>query len=283
MKKLLVIVCVVMMAGILASAQVPSAGHVFVVVLENHGYTSVIGNSSMPYLNSLARRYGLATQYYANAHPSLTNYFVMTTGRTITFNDSFSSKVTADNIVRRLLISGKTWKAYAEGLPYAGYTGGDRTGYVKHHNPFAYFVDVVNSRSERLNMVPFSRFATDRRNNALPRYSFVIPNNCHNAHDCSLGTADAWLKKNFAPLLSTSSFQKDGLLIIVFDEANFGDRTHGGGRVAFVAVGPKVKSNYRSSTFFQHQSLLRTTMSALGMRNFIGASITAPSMKGFFK
>jgi hypothetical protein len=39
------------------------------VVEENHNYSEVIRNSAMPYLNSLASQYGLATQYFANTIP----------------------------------------------------------------------------------------------------------------------------------------------------------------------------------------------------------------------
>src|SRR5204862_659051 len=106
-----------------SALSVPVFSHVFVVVEENHGYSSVIGSSSMPYLNSLASKYGLATQYYANTHPSIGNYFMMTTGRIITNNDSYSTTVTVDNVVRHLLTAGKTWKSYAESLPSVGYTG----------------------------------------------------------------------------------------------------------------------------------------------------------------
>ena len=113
---------------------VPSSNHVFVVIEENHGYSSVIGNSSMPYLNSLANKYGLATQYYANTHPSIGNYFMLTTGRVITNNDSMCSTITQDNIVRHLLTAGKTFKSYAESLPQAGYTGCGKYPYVKRHN-----------------------------------------------------------------------------------------------------------------------------------------------------
>src|SRR6267143_2589117 len=56
-------------------ANQPTFSHVVLVVEENHSYSEVIGNSSMPYLNSLASQYGLATQYFADAHPSLGNYF----------------------------------------------------------------------------------------------------------------------------------------------------------------------------------------------------------------
>jgi len=51
------------------TSTIPVSGHVFVVMEENHSYSQVIGNSAMPYLNSLASKYGLATQYYANTHP----------------------------------------------------------------------------------------------------------------------------------------------------------------------------------------------------------------------
>src|SRR5438128_6640677 len=95
---------------------VPSFNHVFIVTEENNDYSAVIGSSSMPYLNSLAQQYGLATQYYANTHPSIGNYFELATGEIITNNDSYSTIVTVDNVVRRVLAAGKTWKSYAEDL-----------------------------------------------------------------------------------------------------------------------------------------------------------------------
>src|SRR5690349_13420754 len=55
------------------SKLVPQLGHVFLVVEENHSYSEVIGNAAMPYLNSLVSQGGLATQYFANAHPSIPN------------------------------------------------------------------------------------------------------------------------------------------------------------------------------------------------------------------
>src|SRR6266516_6646739 len=105
-----------------SGSTVPASSHVFLVLEENHSYSSVIGSSSMPYLNSLATKYGLATQYYANTHPSIGNYFMLTAGQIITNNDGLCSTITQDNIVRHLLTAGKTWKAYVDSLPYAGYT-----------------------------------------------------------------------------------------------------------------------------------------------------------------
>src|SRR5262245_59359445 len=99
------------------TGQIPVVAHVFVLVEENHAYESVIGNPSMPYTNSLAQRYALATQYYANRHNSLPNYFMLTLGDLITTNDQFTGTVTSDNVVRVLAAANKTWKIYAENLP----------------------------------------------------------------------------------------------------------------------------------------------------------------------
>jgi phospholipase C len=251
---------------------------VIIVVEENHDYSSVIGSSAMPYLNSLATQYGLATQYYANTHPSIGNYFMMTTGQIITNNDSFSSTVTADNLVRHMLAGGKTWKSYAESLPSVGYIGGNTGLYVRRHNPFSYFSDVVNSSAQRLNLVPFTQFAADMNNNQLPDFSFVVPNLQDDAHDGTLAQADTWLQTNIAPLISSPGFQKNGLLVIVFDEASNSDTTHGGGRVAAVVVGPLTKKGFKSATLYQHQNLLKTIATYLGIDGNIGSAGTAAPM-----
>ena len=260
---------------------VPSSNHVFLLVEENHSYSSVVGNSSMPYFNSLASKYGLATQYYANTHPSIGNYFMMTAGQVITNNDNLCSTVTQDNVVRHLLTAGKTWKAYAESLPSVGYTGCGGYPYARKHNPLSYFSDVVNS-SEKNNLVPFTRFASDLTNHTLPEFSFIVPNLLHDAHDGSLASADSWLKANIAPLLASGTFQSDGILIIVFDESLDTDTAHGGGHVATLVIGPKVLGGHKSTTMYQHQNTLKTLMKALGVSSFPSSASSAAAMTDMF-
>ena len=276
-----VLVLLVAFAALL-NAQVPASQHVIVVVEENHNYSQVIGTGAMPYLSSLANQYGLATQYYANTHPSIGNYFMMTTGQIITNNDNYTGTVTADNLVRHLIADGKTWKSYAEGLPSVGYVGGDTGLYARRHNPFTYLSDVFNSSVQKLNLVPFTQFATDLNNNALPDIAFIIPNIINDAHDGTLQQADAWLQTNIAPILSNSAFQQDGILIIVFDESA-SDNTHGGGRIVAVVAGPNALPALQSSTLYQHENLLRTIMEAVGSTSFPGAAATASDMHDFFK
>ena len=261
---------------------VPLFGHVFLVMEENHSYSSVIGNSSMPYLNSLAQQYSWATQYFANTHPSIGNYFELTTGQIITNDDGYQGTVSADNVVRDLLNAGKSWKSYAESLPSVGYTGGDVYPYCQHHNPFTYFTDVVNSQNQRDNLVPFTQFATDLNNNQLPEYSYIVPNMQDDAHDGSLAQADNWLKTNIAPLIASSTFQKDGLLVITFDESFDSDTQHGGGQVAMLLISPLAKKGYQSTTFYQHQNTCRVLMQGLGLMSFPGSCEGAEQMSEFF-
>lgn len=53
---------------------VPHLDHAFVIMMENHGYGQIIGNPFATFINSYAQSSNLATNYYAIAHPSLTNY-----------------------------------------------------------------------------------------------------------------------------------------------------------------------------------------------------------------
>jgi hypothetical protein len=276
-------------------AQIPSSNHVVVVVEENHGYSSVVGSAAMPYLNSLASGYGLATQYYANAHPSISNYLMLTSGEFLTTNDASTAVFSNDNLVRRIVAGGKTWKSYAESLPSVGYLGANVYPYARRHNPFVYYTDVVNSAAQQQNLVPFTQFATDLANGQLPNFSYIVPNLQDDAHDCPAGmitctdndklsTADQWLKTNLSPLLSSSFFQAggDGLLLILWDEGRFTDPTHGGGRIAGLVIGPNVISGVQSTTFYQHESALKLILEALGLPTNMAAATLAPEMVGFF-
>src|SRR5213076_1575610 len=110
-------------------------GHVFIVTEENTDYVDVT-SSSMPYLMGLAQQYGLATQYYANTHPSIGNYFELATGQVLTNDDGSSTIENVPNVVRSLVGAGKTWKSYAESIPNACYLGGDTGDYARKHNIF---------------------------------------------------------------------------------------------------------------------------------------------------
>lgn len=269
------------------SAGPPPFGHVAIIVLENRDYADVYGNTTqMPYFNGLIASHGLATQYYANTHPSIGNYFMMTTGQVLTNSDSktpASFPIAADNVVRRLLARGLTWKSYAEDLPSVGYIGGNTADYLVRHNPLAYFTDVQYDDAQRQNLVPFPQLAADLAAGKLPHYAFLVPDSCHDGHDCPLDVVDDWLASHVPPLLESAPFRDDGLFVIVFDEASNDDNAYGGGRIVTTLISPAwSKAGYQSTTFYQHESLLRLTLEGLGVGTVPGAGATAPPMWEFF-
>jgi acid phosphatase len=272
---------------------IPAADHVFVIVLENHAFNQVIGSPFMPYLNSLASAHSLATNYFANTHPSIGNYFMLTTGNIETNNDAFTGTVSSDSIPRAFAAAGKTWKAYMESLPSVGYTGGDVYPYFKHHNPFAYMTDVLGSSAETANLVPFTQISSDLSAGTLPNFGFIAPNAEHDAHDCPTGgsacldtdklaAADNWLKTNIDPLVKSPALA-NSVFIIVFDESLDVDLVNGGGKVAWVMTGAHVKAGFKSTTFYQHQSTLRLVLDLLRVADHPGNSATAMTMGEFFQ
>jgi hypothetical protein len=300
-----------LLCATLSHAQVPRVDHVFIVVEENQDFSCVIGNAEMPFLNGLAAKSAVAASYYANGHPSISNYFVLTTGQAIykgRLGDYRTERVDVNNVIRELKQTGKTWRAYVEGVPGPGYMGGniDSAAYVKRHNPLAYFEKDI-AESERDNLAPFAQFSDDLAQNRLANYSFIVPNLFDDGHNVkgangrdqglapcadpsALKQTDDWLKNIFSPLLASKVFQDSGLLIITYDEACGDDESDGaghwgGGRVATILVSSKVKPAYRSITHYHHESTLRLSLEALGLdeNHWPGGAKNAPSMAEFFQ
>jgi phospholipase C len=276
-------------ANAVAQAAIPRSSHVVLVMEENHGYSSVVGDTTMwPNLNHLIKEGSLPTHYYANAHPSIGDYFMLTTGQILTTNDNSTKVWNVANIARQMLASGVSFRIYAEGIP-RGYVGGNTGLYLKRHDPFSMLSDIANNRAVAYaHIFPFTQFATDLRNNALPAFSFIVPNLDHDAHNGTPHQADAWLQTEvIGPLSSYSPFMPGatGVLIVDFDEAATSDTAHHGGHVSPVLWGPTVKVDYKqtSSTVYQHQSLLRTVMELLRLPNPPGAAAKAPAMTEFFR
>ncbi|HZP03601.1 MAG TPA: alkaline phosphatase family protein [Terracidiphilus sp.] len=266
----------------------PPSKHVILVMEENQNYSTVAGNTAAwPNLNRLIGNGALATNYYANSHPSIGNYFMLTTGQLLTTDDGSTAVWDVDNIARRMLAAGIPFKVYAEGITQ-GYLGGDTGLYLIRHNPFAMLSDVAsNPQIANATLWPFSQFAKDAANDALPQFSFIVPDVDDDAHNGTPQQADSWLQTNVVNLLSNDpAFQPggDGLLIIDFDEALESDTTHGGGHVVAAFWGPVVQPGYvqSSTTVYQHESMLRTIMEALQLANPPGNAAAAPSMAEFF-
>jgi phosphatidylinositol-3-phosphatase len=237
-------------------AVVPKVDKVVLVVFENKEFPQVVGTGAAPTFDAFAKRYALLTDYRGVAHPSLPNYLALVSGSTqgVT-SDCTTCVVAARNLADTLERAGRTWKTYAEGLPAPGFTGPSAGRYAKKHDPLLYFEDVVGRPDRLRRIVPLTAFRRDLEAHALPDFSLVVPDLCHDMHDCPVSTGDAWLGAFLGPLLRSGELGH-GVVYVVFDEGT-GD-AGGGGRVPALVVGPLVRPGARARGPLDHYSLLRT-------------------------
>ncbi|MDQ6858523.1 MAG: alkaline phosphatase family protein, partial [Chloroflexota bacterium] len=102
------------------------------------------------------------------------------------------------------------WRAYMEGM-----TSGclnSPSPYAVKHNPFAYYGGACPA-----NVVSFTHFAADLAG-GLPGFTWITPDLCHDGHDCSPKTADAWLQTVVPQITASPSWQRNGVLMLVWDE-----------------------------------------------------------------
>ena len=255
---------------------VPSFSHVFLIVMENHEYGSVIGSSAAPYLNSLAGSYGLATNYYAASHPSLPNYLALTAGSTFGIaSDCTTCYVNASNIADQVEGSGRSWKAYMEDMPAPCYKGAASGNYAMKHDPFMYYTDIRNNPARcGAHVVPFTQFWGDISSGQVPNLVWITPNMCNDTHDCSVATGDAWLRSVVPTITGSAAYRNGGALFITWDEGSSSAGCCGdswGGHVATLVVSPRAIGAFRSGIAENHYSLLRTIEDAFHLAH-LGAA-----------
>src|SRR6266568_3617933 len=158
-------------------AGVPAYAHVFIVLMENHSYSEIVGSSSAPYISSLAAKGTSAGNYFATDHPSLPNYAELTSGQsfanaTSDCDPSSTCQSTAANIADGIEGSGRTWKAYEESMGSACNMA--TTGqYGARHDPFVYYTDITSNPARcQAHVVDYSNLATDLKSAATtPNYA----------------------------------------------------------------------------------------------------------------
>jgi hypothetical protein len=219
-------------------------------------------------------------------------------------------------IADQLMANKLTWRGYMEDMAgpclHPALNTQDQTQtaqpgdqYAARHNPFVYFHSIIDAPSCAANDVPLTQLPTDLNHySTTPNYVFITPNLCHDGHDSpcvdgepgGLVSADAFLRQWVPQILSSPAYQRDGLLLILFDEAEFGasstDSTAccnelpgpnsplpgitgpGGGRVGAVVLSRFVRAGTAVTTPYNHYSLLRTIedLFGLGHLGFAGQS-----------
>jgi hypothetical protein len=225
-----------------AASGSPRITKVLTVVEENHGQTDAF--SGMPYLASMARTYGRTTAYRTLTHPSLPNYLAMAGGSSFGIRDDSSPPshaLAGRSVFDAAIASGHTARTYAEGMPSVC-ARSPHGRYAVKHNPWAYFSDAASQQACRTGDVPAGTVTAGALHNdiargTLPNVGLLVPDLCHDAHDCSLQTADSWLKGWLGKVLNGPDYRAGRLAVVVtFDE----DEGAGPGSILTVVIAQKL-------------------------------------------
>ena len=244
--------------------------HVVWILMENKDYSSVIGSGSAPFINRLARTYGLATNYSAISHPSLPNYIALTSGsdRGITDDsDPASHRLNVPSIFSELPRAGS--RSLEQGMSSNCATG-DSGEYAVRHNPETYYTN-LGTGCRRYD-VPFGA-----RPNLSARFTFVTPNLINDMHDGSIGDGDRFLQGYVPALMATSQYRARNTVIFITWDENEGS---GGNQVPCIVISP-FTHHVADRRQYTHYSLLRTTEALLGLP-LLGNARSATPMLGRF-
>jgi hypothetical protein len=190
---------------------------VLTVIEENHSFAQE--QSGMPYLWSLAQKYGYASNYHGVSHPSLPNYLAIAGGSTFGITDDnypSAHRVPRPDIYNQAIRAGRTAAAYSESMP----SRCDMTNakpYAVRHNPWPYF---LQGRARRCNA--FDQPARALHPNHLPNVATLTPNLLHDAHDGTLAQADAYLKHRLPAIFASADFQSGALAVVITADENGG-------------------------------------------------------------
>lgn len=291
--------------------------HVFIIMMENTGFATLIGNPNAPWINAAAQKYGLATNYFGVTHPSQPNYIAATSGSTNGVVNDNDTTINVSNIVDQLEAHGKSWKAYMQSFSLCATPLDHACGnqlYERKHNPFISYQDVQGSPARVAKIVDFEQFQENLDENTVPDYSWISPDQCHDMHgragpssnpgsdpcDFShvqglIATGDAFLSKTVHEIMHSRAWTGNSAIFISWDESDFTgtgpsgfgdtsgccDAVPGGGHVLTIVISHKQDEHVVSNINYNHYSMLDTIEDSwnLGCLGFACDTTNVPDMR----
>jgi acid phosphatase len=230
------LVTVSVIAALPASAQNVSPPHIMLILMENHGAGSIIGNSAAPFQNSLASRYITLTNWTGVDHPSAPNYVALTTGQDngkAGRNDCTPSypKVTpcdfvGNNLGVQFAAAGIPARWYAEGLVQNGCSiNNAESGQGDiNHEPWAYLPTWQANRTAcaeagLTTTAPHDpEVLTALKSARPPDFVWLTPNLQDDTHSGGIAQGDRYLKALITAVQGTSWYATGGTIIVTYDE-----------------------------------------------------------------
>ncbi|HEY5630367.1 MAG TPA: alkaline phosphatase family protein [Candidatus Limnocylindrales bacterium] len=260
------------------SEATPSASrfaHIYLVVMENQEYGSIVGSGDAPYLNGLIARYGLVTSMHAVTHPSEPNYLALASGGTQGVRDDGVYNLDVPSLFDQVEAAGRTWHVYEQGFPggcsAVASTGsvadgpGEPGEYARKHNPAISLTSISRNPSRCARITGLAGFDP-----AAADFELIVPNQRNDMHSAPVRTGDDFLRAFLPSILGSAAFSSGSLLIVTWDEGSSNDG--GGGHIATVVATPGMAPGTRYDVAATHYSVLRAIEDAWGMPALGGAA-----------
>lgn len=237
------------------SVIIPQPDHIIFVWMENKSFETIIGNPEAAYINYLAKKGTLFTRSYALTRPSYPNYIQFFAGDELgvtTNNCIEGTPFNSPNLYTVLKEKNKSFAWYSEDLPATGSKLCYYNKYVQKHNPVPIFANVPPEVNKR-----FDDFPSDY--SKLEDVVCISPNLRNDMHDGTIEEGDEWLEKKLDPLIQWC-LKNNSIFVLYWDEGDL----DGDNRLPVIAVGEKVKANYRLSRYYNHYSWSKTISKIFG-------------------
>ena len=273
----------------------PHIKTVWIILMENHNWSQIIGSKSAPYINSLLPKASHAEQFFnpPGIHPSLPNYLWLEAGTNFGILDdnppSVNAQTTTQHFVTFLQNKNISWKTYQENIDGKSCPLVSAGEYAVKHNPFVYFDDVTNNQDPNsanciAHVRPFTEMANDLATGNVAQYNFITPNLCDDMHDrCkpihnAIAQGDTWLSQNLPAILNSNSYLNGGAVFVTWDEAATGD-----GPIGMIVLSPFAKGNgYQNSIHYTHGSTLRTFEEIFGVTPLLNDAANETDLSDLF-
>lgn len=194
---------------------------VLVIVIENHALTQI--KKEAPFTYGLGTKYGLGTNMQAITHPSKPNYAIITMGETRGLTSDSGKTIRGNTVFGATLKAGRTAKIMAEAMGTDRCNSGTVKKYVPRHNPWTYNPE-EEAACLKYDFSYDTYGAADIAAGKLANVEMLIPNQCNNAHDCSLGTFDTWMKTTWSRITAGPDWKARRLTVVI--TADEDDKKH---------------------------------------------------------
>lgn len=285
------------------ASNVGALKHVYMVYMENKGYSDILGSPNAPFLNGLINSYGFADNYYALTHGSLPNYYPIIGGDNfgVTWNCATAciDVPKANTLPGQLDAAGLVWRSYAQSLAPDGNPLESSGDYAFDETGFPAYQFIYDDLAyAKEHIVPLEQMAIDLQSvDTAPAYAWFAANEDFNGegpidgisgalkfvlsqigdHQYNVPALDQYLSETVPTIMNSNAWNSNeaSMIVVTFDEdtnntsLGFGNE---GNHIVTVVIPNQaaIDAGMRAGHFlatgqYDHYGLLRTIEESLGL------------------